>query len=44
MDRIVHGHLVDEVAPLDLVARAELELQRAGSVDAADVTMLLERE
>lgn len=43
MDRIVHAHLVDQLSPLDLVARAELELQRAGSTDAADVTALLER-
>ncbi len=42
MDRIAHAYLVDEVAPLDLVARAELELQRAGSPDAADATELLE--
>jgi hypothetical protein len=44
MDRIVHAYLVDDVAPLDLAARAELELQRAGSADAADVTALLERD
>jgi hypothetical protein len=43
MDRIVHAYLADEVDPLDLAARARLELQRAGSADAADVTALLER-
>lgn len=43
MDRIVHAYLVDGIAPLDLAAQAELELQRAGSADAADVTTLLER-
>ncbi len=44
MDRIVHAYSVDQVDPLDLAARAELELQRAGSTDAADVTGLLERD
>lgn len=42
MDRIVHAHLVERVPPLDLAARAELELQRAGSADASAVTALLE--
>ena len=44
IDRIVHANLVDDVTPLDLAARAELELQRAGSADAPDVTALLERD
>jgi hypothetical protein len=44
MDRIVHAYLVNEVAPLELAARAELEIQRAGSADATDVTALLERD
>lgn len=44
MDRIVHAYLVEQVSPLDLAARAELELQRAGSPDAADVTALLEQD
>jgi hypothetical protein len=44
MHPIVHAHLVDEVAPLDRAARAELELQRAGSANAAEVTALLERD
>lgn len=42
MDRIVHAHLVAGTHPLDLTARALLELARAGSHDARDLTALLE--
>jgi len=42
MDRIVHAHLVTETHPLDLTARASLELARAGSRDGRDLTALLE--
>lgn len=42
MDRIVHAHLVSGTHPLDLAARARLEIARAGSSDAPALTALLE--
>ncbi len=42
MDRIVHAHLVGGTHPLDLAAKARLEMARAGSQDARDLTALLE--
>lgn len=42
MDRIVHAHLVSGIHPLDLGARARLEIARAGSADAPPLTALLE--
>lgn len=42
MDRIVHAQLVAGTHPLDLAARARLEIARAGSVDAPALTELLE--
>jgi hypothetical protein len=44
MDRIVHAYLTDGVEPLDLVARGRLEVARAGSKDAPEVTRMLEWE
>lgn len=42
IDRIVHAHFETGAEPLDLAARARLELDRAGSRDAPAVTRLLE--
>jgi hypothetical protein len=42
MDRIVHSHLVAGLHPLDLAARARLEIARAGSDDGSELAALLE--
>jgi hypothetical protein len=42
MDRIVHAHLVAGLHPLDLAARARLEIARAGSADGSELAALLE--
>ena len=42
MDRIVHAHLIAGTHPLDLAARARLEISRAGSRDGSPLTALLE--
>jgi hypothetical protein len=42
MDRIVHARLVAGTHPLDLAARARLEIARAGSADAPPLSALLE--
>jgi hypothetical protein len=42
MDRIAHAHLVSGTAPLELVARAELEIARAGLSAAPSIVEMLE--
>lgn len=42
VDRIVHAHLTTGLDPLQVAARAEFEMQRAGLPGATDVTALLE--
>jgi hypothetical protein len=42
MDRVAHAYLVSELRPLELVARAEVELARSGAVSAPKLTDLLE--
>jgi len=42
MDRVTHSYLVSNRMPLELVARAEIELERAGSTNASPLTDLLE--
>jgi hypothetical protein len=42
VDRIVHAHLTAGLEPLQVAARAEFEMQRAGLPGATEVTGLLE--
>jgi hypothetical protein len=42
VDRIVHAHLTAALEPLQVAARAEFEMQRAGLPGATAVTGLLE--
>lgn len=42
IDRIVHGALAKNLAPLELLAKAEFELDRAGSDGAPSIVDLLE--
>jgi len=42
IDRIVHGALVKDLAPLELLAKAEFEIDRAGSEEAPAIVDLLE--
>jgi hypothetical protein len=42
MDRLAHAYLVSGRIPLELAARAELEVERAGSLGAPELTDLLE--
>jgi hypothetical protein len=42
MDRITHAHLVSSRSPLELAARAMLEIERAGGVGTPALTELLE--
>ena len=42
IDRIAHGYLVSSKLPLELVARAEVEIGRVGTADASALTDLLE--
>ncbi|MCW2985774.1 MAG: hypothetical protein JWR63_3344 [Conexibacter sp.] len=44
MDRVVHAHLEAGVEPLELAARARLELARVGTADGRRVTRLLEAD
>jgi hypothetical protein len=42
LDRLTHAALVDGRHPLEMAARAKLEIHRAGSADAPPLTALLE--
>lgn len=42
MDRVTHAALVSGVRPLELAARAQMEIERAGTAQAPSLTSLLE--
>ena len=44
LDRLAHAWFVEETSPLDLVARAELNLELAGATGAPTVVELLEQQ